>query len=92
MRSLLGCDPNTVARACSGVGHRVVHGGARFTGPTIVNPEVLQELHASWFHWRHFINLTISRPSKQSSNDYPECLKSLVSIPAFIAANRQLRN
>jgi acetate kinase len=29
-----------------GVGHRVVHGGARFTGPTIVNPEVLAELKA----------------------------------------------
>ena len=28
-----------------GVGHRVVHGGARFTGPAIVNAEVLQELH-----------------------------------------------
>src|SRR5215510_6486773 len=24
-----------------GVGHRVVHGGARFAGPTIVTPEVL---------------------------------------------------
>ena len=27
-----------------GVGHRVVHGGARFTGPTLVTPEVLKEL------------------------------------------------
>jgi acetate kinase len=27
-----------------GVGHRVVHGGARFAGPTIVTPEVLDEL------------------------------------------------
>jgi acetate kinase len=27
-----------------GVGHRVVHGGARFRGPTIVTPEVLTEL------------------------------------------------
>jgi len=27
-----------------GVGHRVVHGGPRFTGPTIVTPEVLEEL------------------------------------------------
>jgi len=27
-----------------GVGHRVVHGGARFTGPTIVDPQVLAEL------------------------------------------------
>ena len=27
-----------------GVGHRVVHGGARFSGPTIVTPEVLAEL------------------------------------------------
>ena len=27
-----------------GVGHRVVHGGARFSGPTIVNPQVLAEL------------------------------------------------
>ena len=29
-----------------GVGHRVVHGGARFTRPTLVTPEVLEELRA----------------------------------------------
>jgi acetate kinase len=28
-----------------GVGHRVVHGGARFAGPTIITPEVLAELY-----------------------------------------------
>jgi acetate kinase len=28
-----------------GVGHRVVHGGARFAGPTVITPAVLQELH-----------------------------------------------
>jgi len=28
-----------------GVGHRVVHGGARFTGPTVVNEDVLRELY-----------------------------------------------
>jgi acetate kinase len=28
----------------AGVGHRVVHGGARFHGPAVVTPEVLQEL------------------------------------------------
>ncbi len=27
-----------------GVGHRVVHGGAKFTGPTLVTPQVLEEL------------------------------------------------
>jgi acetate kinase len=29
-----------------GVGHRVVHGGARFTGPTAITPQVLGELRA----------------------------------------------
>jgi acetate kinase len=29
-----------------GVGHRVVHGGAKFARPTIVTPEVLEELRA----------------------------------------------
>jgi acetate kinase len=29
-----------------GVGHRVVHGGARFAAPTIVTPKVLEELRA----------------------------------------------
>jgi acetate kinase len=29
-----------------GVGHRVVHGGSKFAGPTIVTPEVLQELRS----------------------------------------------
>jgi acetate kinase len=28
-----------------GVGHRVVHGGSRFTGPTVITPEVMSELH-----------------------------------------------
>jgi len=28
-----------------GVGHRVVHGGARFTGPTIITPSVLADLY-----------------------------------------------
>ena len=28
----------------AGIGHRVVHGGSRFTGPTVVTPEVLAEL------------------------------------------------
>ncbi|HEY4425007.1 MAG TPA: acetate/propionate family kinase [Pyrinomonadaceae bacterium] len=28
-----------------GVGHRVVHGGARFKGPTIVNEDVMRELY-----------------------------------------------
>jgi acetate kinase len=27
-----------------GVGHRVVHGGARYTGPTLITPEVLKDL------------------------------------------------
>jgi acetate kinase len=31
------------ARVC-GVGHRVVHGGATYSGPTVVTPEVLQDL------------------------------------------------
>jgi acetate kinase len=29
-----------------GVGHRVVHGGAKFAGPTIITPPVLQDLRA----------------------------------------------
>jgi acetate kinase len=29
-----------------GVGHRVVHGGAKFAGPTIVTPEVMAELRS----------------------------------------------
>lgn len=28
-----------------GVGHRVVHGGAQFKGPTVINEQVLEELH-----------------------------------------------
>jgi acetate kinase len=27
-----------------GVGHRVVHGGAKFTGPTVLTPQILEEL------------------------------------------------
>jgi len=28
-----------------GVGHRVVHGGAKYTGPVVITPEVLADLH-----------------------------------------------
>jgi acetate kinase len=28
-----------------GVGHRVVHGGAQFAGPTVVTPQILADLH-----------------------------------------------
>lgn len=28
-----------------GVGHRVVHGGSRHAGPTVITPEILSELH-----------------------------------------------
>jgi acetate kinase len=28
-----------------GVGHRVVHGGSRFAGPTVITPDVLKELY-----------------------------------------------
>ena len=44
-RSRSGCARYGGARVL-GVGHRVVHGGARFSGPTIVTPEVLEELRA----------------------------------------------
>jgi acetate kinase len=40
LRGLLG-DARVV-----GVGHRVVHGGASFTGPCIVTPDILRELRA----------------------------------------------
>jgi len=30
----------------SSVGHRVVHGGAKYAGPCIITPEVLKDLHA----------------------------------------------
>ncbi|HVQ11990.1 MAG TPA: acetate/propionate family kinase, partial [Vicinamibacterales bacterium] len=33
------------AHVC-GVGHRIVHGGAQYSGPTIVTPEVLENLRA----------------------------------------------
>ena len=35
-----------------GVGHRVVHGGARFTGPTAITPQVVEELRPRVFQAR----------------------------------------
>ncbi len=37
---------NLQGRRIVGVGHRVVHGGPRFSGPTVVTPEILAELTA----------------------------------------------
>src|SRR4051812_10516212 len=34
------------SRRVLAVGHRVVHGGARFAGPTVVTPEVMDKLRA----------------------------------------------
>jgi acetate kinase len=36
---------NYQGRRILGVGHRVVHGGPRFSGPTVVTREILAELH-----------------------------------------------
>ncbi len=46
MPSATGCARPTAAPGSLGVGHRVVHGGPRFAAPTIVTPQVLDELRA----------------------------------------------
>ena len=63
-----------------------------FQRPDDIERGCARESCTSWYHSRHFINLTISRPSKQFSNDYREYRKLLVSIPVFIVDNRRLPN
>ena len=46
MRSRPGLRSRYKGSRVLGVGHRVVHGGATFSGPTIVTPAVLETLRA----------------------------------------------
>ena len=43
---LPGSAPDMPERGCCGIGHRVVHGGARFSAPIQVTRQVLDELYA----------------------------------------------
>jgi acetate kinase len=70
-----------------GVGHRVVHGGARYTGPTVVTPEILEDLR-NWFRWRRFISRITSRQPRPFSNGFREVV-SPASMPAFMPASPQ---
>ena len=72
------------------VGHRVVHGGSRFTGPAIVDQETLAQLREliplAPLHQPY--NLAADRGS--FSSDCPVSHKLLASIRAFIVGIRQL--
>ena len=46
-----------------GVGHRVVHGGAKYAAPCIVTPAVLR-ISARWCRWRRCISRTTWRRSR----------------------------
>ena len=72
-----------------GVGHRVVHGGARFAGPTIVTPQVLERAA------RRSIPLAPLHQPLQPRGDRRglraasrTCRRSPASTPAFIAVSR----
>ena len=75
-----------------GVGHRVVHGGARFAGPTTRELHKSSRNYANWCRSRQFINRIISPPSRLSANDYRTCRRSPALIRVFIEDNPQLRS
>ena len=54
-----------------GVGHRVVHGGARFAGPTVVTPGGPGGAAGRSFPWRRSTSRTTWPPSKRSRERLP---------------------
>ena len=65
-----------------GVGHRVVHGGATFSGPTIVTPQVLEDLRKlvplAPLHQPH--NLAAIEAVSERLPGVPQ-----VAVPSFVA-------
>ena len=92
MPCCVAADRHMAARRVVGVGHRVVHGGARFTGPDRRDPASFGRTPQSDTARSACISRTISQRSKRSSNACPTCRRSLASIRVFIGANRQLPN
>ena len=86
-----GFAPNTVAHECLGVGHRVVHGGARYAQPTIVDPASpgrAMRIDSSG------AVASAAQPvshRRRSSSECPACRKSPASTRAFIRGIRRLR-
>ena len=82
-----GCARSTGGARILGVGHRVVHGGAQFAGPTRITPRVMEQLRAliplAPLHQPHNLAAidAVSSGSRTSR-------KWRVSTPAFIAASR----
>ena len=74
-----------------GVGHRVVHGGAKYAGPSIVTPEVLEDLR-TLIPWRRSISRTTSARSRPSPNCFPVCRRSPASTPASIGVRPRWRS
>ena len=63
-----------------GVGHRVVHGGARFSGPTVVTPEVLD-------------GTASTDPARSAASAVqPRCHRGGLRTPADVPAGRLLRH
>ena len=54
-----------------GVGHRVVHGGARYAGPALITPECWPSCAIS-YRWRRSISRTISRPIEAVAERLPD--------------------
>ena len=69
-----------------GVGHRVVHGGARYAGRRSSHPRC-SRISASSCRWRHSISRTTWPPSRRSPSGCPACRRSPVSTRASIAAS-----
>ena len=72
-----------------GVGHRVVHGGAAFAGPTIVTPRGPGGSAGAGAARAAPSAVQPRRPSKRCPSGCPACRRSPASTPASIAASRR---
>ena len=66
-----------------GVGHRVVHGGARTPRPTIVTPRGARRICGRWCRSRRSTSRTTSPRSRPSPSGCPACRRSPASTPSF---------
>ena len=82
-----GCACRYGGARVLGVGHRVVHGGPRFAGPTHRHARGPRRAARADRRWRRCTSRTTSRRSRPSPSGCPTCRRSPASTPASIAAS-----
>jgi hypothetical protein len=78
--------PSAMREQVSAVGHRVVHGGERYTAAVLIDSRVQHEINrksTGWPSWRHCTTRPAFKSLPQSSASCPACRRWPHSTPHF---------